>query len=99
MSRRSTWLGLTAADTLVACAALTVLLTLVILATGCGASGQTRNRCGNNLKQLALGLQNYHDTFQYLPYGSRNRTVQDVEGVSWGSSWLMATLPFCEQRV
>jgi prepilin-type processing-associated H-X9-DG protein len=56
-----------------------------------------RMQCGNNEKQLALGLQNYHDTFLSLPYGARTRTnLQDETG--WGSSWLVATLPFCEQR-
>jgi prepilin-type processing-associated H-X9-DG protein len=74
------------------------LLTLAILATGCANTGSSRMNCGNNVKQLALGLQNYHDTFLYLPYGARNRTVKDVDGTSWGSSWLLATLPFCEQR-
>ena len=57
-------------------------------------------QCGNNLKQLALGLQNYHDTFLYLPYGARTRhpTTGSSQTATWGSSWLVATLPFCEQR-
>ena len=55
-----------------------------------------RMQCGNNMKQLALGLQNYHDTFLYLPYGARTRTTASDE-TSWGSSWIVATLPFCEQ--
>jgi prepilin-type processing-associated H-X9-DG protein len=54
-------------------------------------------QCGNNVKQLCLGLQNYHDTFLYLPYGARVRTAASG-GPYWGSSWLVATLPFCEQR-
>ncbi len=57
-------------------------------------------QCGNNVKQLCLGLQNYHDTFLYLPYGARNRSrapnYNSTNG--YGSSWLVATLPFCEQR-
>jgi prepilin-type processing-associated H-X9-DG protein len=48
------------------------------------------------VKQLSLGLQNYHDTFLYLPYGARPRVIGST--VKWGSSWLVATLPFCEQK-
>jgi prepilin-type processing-associated H-X9-DG protein len=55
-------------------------------------------QCGNNVKQLCLGLQNYHDTFLYLPYGARVRTPANATNASWGTSWLTATLPFCEQR-
>ncbi|WP_254507473.1 DUF1559 family PulG-like putative transporter [Anatilimnocola floriformis] len=95
MSRR----GITVSELLVTLTCLTVLFTLVVLATGCGKLADNRQQCGNNLKQLALGLQNYHDTFLYLPYGARNRTpANDPKNVSWGSSWLVATLGFCEQR-
>ena len=95
MSRR----GLTVSELLVTLTCLTVLFTLAVLATGCAQLSDNRQRCGNNLKQMALGLQNYHDTFNYLPYGARNRTAaDDPKSVSWGTSWLLATLPFCEQR-
>ena len=90
--------GFTLVELLTVITVLMVLMTLIVLGTGCAVMGDQRDRCGNNLKQLALGLQNYHDTFQYLPYGARNRTVADVEGVTYGSSWFVATLPFCEQR-
>ena len=55
-----------------------------------------RMQCGNEVKQLSLGLQNYHDTFLYLPYGARNRTQVKNDNISWGSSWLLATRPFME---
>lgn len=90
--------GQTIIDVIVTTGCCMFLLTLVVLAVGCAVPGQSRQNCGNNIKQLALGLQNYHDTFLYLPYGSRNRSVVGAAGASWGSSWLVATLPFCEQR-
>jgi prepilin-type processing-associated H-X9-DG protein len=42
----------------------------------------------------------YHDTFLYLPYGARCRhpTTGTSTTTTYGSSWLVATLPFCEQR-
>jgi hypothetical protein len=95
MSRR----GLTVTELLVTMTCLTIFFTLIVLATGCGQLVDNRQKCGNNLKQMALGLQNYHDTFLYLPYGARNRTAaDDPKSVTWGTSWLVATLPFCEQR-
>ena len=58
-----------------------------------------RMQCGNNMKQLCLGLQNYHDVHLYLPAGAENRPMdEDFKKISWGKSWLVATLPFCEQK-
>jgi prepilin-type processing-associated H-X9-DG protein len=72
---------------------------LLLPAVQAAREAARRMQCGNNTKQLALGLQNYHDTFLYLPYGARNRTSEDMDAApTWGSSWLVATLPFCEAR-
>jgi prepilin-type N-terminal cleavage/methylation domain-containing protein/prepilin-type processing-associated H-X9-DG protein len=77
---------------------ITVLIALLLPMQRGGREAARRMQCGNNVKQICLGLQNYHDTFLCLPYGARNRTVKDQEESSWGSSWLTAILPFCEQR-
>jgi len=51
-------------------------------------------QCTSNVKELLLGLQNYHDTFLYLPFGARNRwdvKMPEVENATWGPSWLPVT--------
>lgn len=70
-------------------------LALILPAVQAAREAARRMQCGNNVRQLALGVQNYNDTFLYMPYGARTRTTAADEP-SWGSSWLVATLPFCE---
>jgi prepilin-type processing-associated H-X9-DG protein len=78
---------------LVICA---LLAALIFPAVQSAREAARRQQCGNNTKQLCLGLQYYHETFLYLPYGARNRTLPpDYDQPSWGSSWLLATIPFC----
>ncbi|QDU30195.1 putative major pilin subunit [Anatilimnocola aggregata] len=85
--------GFTLVELLVVIAIIGVLVALLLPAVQAAREAARRMQCGNNVKQLCLGLQNYHDTFLSLPYGGRVRTSS-----TWGSSWLVATLPFCEQR-
>lgn len=48
--------------------------------------------CSNNVKQIALAMHNYHDSYRVFPSGS----MQPVFGsYSWG--YLALTLPFLEQ--
>lgn len=88
--------GFTLVELLVVIAIIGVLVALLLPAVQAAREAARRMQCGNNVKQLCLGLQNYHDTFLYLPYGARTRVIGTT--VKWGSSWYVATLPFCEQR-
>ncbi|WP_425616798.1 DUF1559 domain-containing protein [Anatilimnocola sp. NA78] len=90
--------GFTLVELLTVITVLTVLMTLMVLGTGCAVMGDQRDKCRLNIQRLVLGLQNYHDTFLSLPYGARNRTVPPAEEVSWGSSWIVGVLPYCEQK-
>jgi hypothetical protein len=90
--------GFTLVEIIVVIVVIIVLIALLMPVCIIPREVARRMQCGNNMKQLCLGLQNYHDTFLFLPYGARNRTVKDQDESSWGSSWLVATLPFCEER-
>lgn len=92
-------LGFTLVELLVVIAIIGVLVALLLPAVQAAREAARRMQCGNNVKQLCLGLQNYHDTHLRLPFGARNRSLGPSynSGSGFGSSWLCATLPFCEQ--
>jgi hypothetical protein len=47
-----------------------------------------KTTCASNLKQLALGAINYHDSFQCFPFGWSDR----------GAGWSTMILPQIEQK-
>jgi prepilin-type N-terminal cleavage/methylation domain-containing protein len=94
--------GFTLVELLVVIAIIGVLVALLLPAVQAAREAARRMQCSNHLKQIGLGMQNYHDTFQSLPYGARARRVQTNNtvpaGQTWGPSWYVGLLPFCEQK-
>src|SRR6059036_3802281 len=92
----------TLVELLVVIAIIGVLVALLLPAVQAAREAARRMQCSNHLKQIGLGLQNYHDTFQSLPYGARARyvniTSSNPANQSWGPSWYVGILPFCEQK-
>ena len=54
-----------------------------------GARSGPPRQCVNNLKQLGIAFQNYHDTYKQLPIGAYS--------CCWGT-WQTAILPFIEEQ-
>jgi prepilin-type N-terminal cleavage/methylation domain-containing protein len=92
----------TLVELLVVIAIIGVLVALLLPAVQAAREAARRMQCSNHLKQIGLGLQNYHDTFQSLPFGARARYVQTSgtipSGQGWGPSWYVGILPFAEQK-
>ncbi|MCA9057847.1 MAG: DUF1559 domain-containing protein, partial [Planctomycetaceae bacterium] len=91
---------------LVVIAIIAILIALLLPAVQQAREAARRTQCKNNLKQLALGLHNYHDAHNQFPMGATcaNATPANPDpcGTSfrdedWGTTWAIALLPYVEQ--
>jgi uncharacterized protein DUF1559 len=86
-----------------------ILLSLALVMLGCllfpalaqSGSNAELNSCMNNLKQIAIALQNHHDTRKAFPLAS-TQPIDHKPGSAEadsaaGYSWLTMLLPFMEQ--
>jgi len=97
-ARRS---GFTLVELLVVIAIIGILVALLLPAIQAAREAARRTQCTNNLKQVALGLHNYHDTYQVFPPGFVDsnpayNTAIDVQNNLNGLAWSALILPFVE---
>lgn len=83
--------GFTLIELLVVIAIIAVLIALLLPAVQQAREAARRTQCKNNLKQMGLGLHNYHDIYNQLPPAA----LASSQG--WGASWYMRILPQIDQ--
>jgi prepilin-type N-terminal cleavage/methylation domain-containing protein len=87
----------TLVELLVVIAIIGVLVALLLPAVQAAREAANRMSCGNNLKQIGIGVHNYHDTTKMLPEaGSRRSTPNSIAQPN--ISWHVAILPFMEEQ-
>ncbi|HUT93320.1 MAG TPA: DUF1559 domain-containing protein [Thermoguttaceae bacterium] len=92
--------GFTLVELLVVIAIIGILIALLLPAVQAAREAARRGQCANQLKQLALAVHNYVDTFKVFPPKKAGTTAAPDcwgDNGSYGSGW-MRLLPFYEQQ-
>jgi prepilin-type N-terminal cleavage/methylation domain-containing protein len=91
--------GFTLVELLVVIAIIGVLIALLLPAVQAAREAARRSQCENNLKNLALALQNYHGVRNQLPTSISPwpEGPKPVSSTS-GRGWILESLPFLEQQ-
>lgn len=93
--------GFTLVELLVVIAIIGILVALLLPAVQAAREAARRSQCTSQLKQLALGMINHHDTHQFFPSGGWGYGwVGDPDrgyGVDQPGGWIYNSLAFIEE--
>ncbi len=96
--------GFTLVELLVVIAIIGILIALLLPAVQAARESARRSACRNNLKQVALAIHHYHDTYNAFPAGNVVNFEPDGNGCYIGAGtqlpgppWTVLVLPYLEQ--
>ncbi len=89
--------GFTLIELLVVIAVIGVMVGLLLPAVQAAREAARRMQCGNNLKQIGLGLHNYHSTFGIFPDSTTSAAANGNACQNGFFSWMAMILPQIEQ--
>src|SRR5262245_9866043 len=103
LSRRS---GFTLVELLVVIAIIGVLVALLLPAVQAARESARRMQCYNHLRQMALAVQNFENSFKVFPSHGTGTNVNYINGVPAGANSdppqqagaLFQILPYLEQQ-
>lgn len=93
--------GFTLIELLVVIAIIAILVAILLPAVQQAREAARRSTCKNNLKQIGLGMHNYHDINNQLPPAAIHMTSpgnppESGRDANWGITWVISIMPQVE---
>lgn len=91
--------GFSLVELLVTIAIIGVLVALLLPAVQSAREAARRTHCFNNLRQIGLGLHNYHDAHHAFPVGCVDKRIVSINPNGKQLAWSVFLLPFIEEQI